>query len=441
MIVTMPPAPAQPPPAGPASQPTQPASTGPAQPLPGLVVTVPPATQAAPPQPPPKAATPVKAAPPKPKPATPAPTTAKAKAPVGAPGASGAGWSAGQSIVVLVNDDPITAFEIDQRARFLSLQANVGSKAQENMQRLVKSEETAQRWRKIVEQTVAENQGKTREQILAILEKKKQAFGQQLRDQAISSAKASVLPTLRKSALDELIEERLKLQEAKRLNVLAEDRDVDTVVKSIAERNKMSEAEFAKHLGGMGTDIAVMKSRYKATLSWNEVVRRRFGRTVNVNERDIERYVAKSPKGEEQVELEVRRLTVPMAQTKSIEQKVMAQRLDDAEKLRRSVKDCRSLPALAASGGAKHEDLGVRRAATIPEPARTMLLNAQEGEAVPPMPTATGLEIFVLCGRKVITADESKRTEVASELRQQEFELLARRHLKDLKEDAHIEYR
>jgi peptidyl-prolyl cis-trans isomerase SurA len=41
----------------------------------------------------------------------------------------------------------------------------------------------------------------------------------------------------------------------------------------------------------------------------------------------------------------------------------------------------------------------------------------------------------------VLKGDETKRDRAAQELRQKEFEILAKRHLKNLRQDAHIEYR
>ena len=48
------------------------------------------------------------------------------------------------------------------------------------------------------------------------------------------------MPTARKQALDELIDERLKLQEAKRLSIVAADDEVERVITGMAERNKMT---------------------------------------------------------------------------------------------------------------------------------------------------------------------------------------------------------
>ncbi|MFZ4808667.1 MAG: peptidylprolyl isomerase [Hyphomicrobiaceae bacterium] len=407
--------------------------------LPGLVVTVPPPSpsDAAPAPPPAGPQAQPKKAPPKAAKREPA---AAEKASGGADAGAGKGIGTGQNIVVLVNDDPITGFEVDQRARLLALQANVGVRAQENMKRLATAEDTTKRWRGIVEQTVRDNQGKSREQIMAILEQKRAQFGEGLRQQALESAKSSVLPGLRKTALEELVEERIKMQEAKKLSALADDVDVDNIVRNIAKRNNLSEKEFAENLRKGGADVAAMKARFKATLSWNEVVRRRFGRDVVVNPLEIDRFVSQAAKGDDEIELDVQRLilTVPG----KLAQKDFASRLVDAEKIRRSFKDCKSLPGLVAGvENAKLENLGIRKPSSIPEPARTLLLNARDGEMLPPSPGAGVIDLYVLCSRKVVKADDKARNEAAAELRQKEFELLARRHLKNLRQDAHIEYR
>jgi peptidyl-prolyl cis-trans isomerase SurA len=405
--------------------------------LPGLVVTVPtaPQQQPTPPAEPPAAAPPKKAPPPK------APPKAEAKpAPRStASNADGRPIPSGQAIVVIVNDEPITGFEVDQRARLMSLQSDVSARAQENMKRIVASDDTNQRWRQIVEQTVRENQGKSREQIMAILEQKRAAFGESLRNQAIENAKASVLPGLRKAALEELIDERLKVQEAKRLQILVEDTDVENAIGSIAKRNNMNNAQFAEHMKKLGVDVMTMKGRFKAMLSWNEVVRRRFGRDVVINQLEIDRFVSQGAKGEDDVELEVQRVVLPVQG--KLEQKDFAQRIAEAEKLRGNFKGCKSIASLVGSTDAKVENLGTRKASGFNEPARTMLLNAKEGEMLPPSAGAGVVELYALCSRKVVKANDKARDEAAAELRQKEFELLARRHLRDLRQDAHIEYR
>jgi peptidyl-prolyl cis-trans isomerase SurA len=70
-----------------------------------------------------------------------------------------------------------------------------------------------------------------------------------------------------------------------------------------------------------------------------------------------------------------------------------------------------------------------------------MLLNARDGDVLPPTTAAGGIEIFAVCGRRSIKADEKEREKAQEELAQKEFEIMAKRQLRDLRQDAHIEYR
>jgi peptidyl-prolyl cis-trans isomerase SurA len=423
---------------------------GQAQGLPGLVVSPPSGPAAAPSPgipglmistPPPAAAPapPVAAAPaPKPKPKA----AAKPVTKTGSIEKSGAGTASGQSIVVLVNDDPITGYQVEQRQRLNALSANIGEKASANMKALVQSEGTQTRFRAMIEEIVKQNQAtKSRDQIMAMIEVKKKEFGATLQKQALESARASVLPGMKKEALDELVEERLKLQEAKRLGVTADDAQVDTILKSLAERNKMDLDQFGKHLATMGADIKSMRERFRATLSWNDVVRRKFSHEVVINQSEVDRFVATAgSSGDDEVELKLQRFTLSMPA--KFDQKSLAQRLDDAEKLRQDFKGCATGQVTAAKTvNTRFEDLGVKKAATIPEPTRSLLLNAKAGEIVPPNVAKAGVEVYALCDRSVVKAADKKRDEYADNLKQKEFEVKARRLLRDLCQDTHIEYR
>ena len=98
-----------------------------------------------------------------------------------------------------------------------------------------------------------------------------------------------MLPKLKKEAQEELIEERLKLQEAKRLGVEITDDEVKRVIKGLAERNKMTEEQFVQNLKGCGVDISTLRERFRAQFAWREVVRRR-GQMLDLHhQRDVDR--------------------------------------------------------------------------------------------------------------------------------------------------------
>jgi peptidyl-prolyl cis-trans isomerase SurA len=417
--------------------------------VPGLVVTMPsgpptgsvqppPGVFVSPPAPPPAAASPP---PPKAKKAvtTDKPRRSKPKPRTAAADDGPAPRSSSSRIVALVNDEPITDYEIQQRSRFMALSADIRERAQANMKAFAQNPRTNERLKEILQETIQANQGKTREQVIAAFEARKKAYVMSLQKQAVENARSSMLPGMKKKALDELIEERLKLQEAKKLSVTVAQADVDKVFADMAKRNKMSSEEFVRHIASQGASASVIKSRLKASLAWRDVVRRRYGHHINVSQGEIER-LATQAGGEETVELRLQRLT--LAGTGAVDQKALAARLGEANELRGAFKGCSSTAGLAKGrANTRFEDLGYQKPGAIQEPVRSLLLAAKDGEMLPANLGASGVELYAVCGRRTQKLDEEKRQAAENQLTMKEFEKLAERYLYDLRKDALIEMR
>ena len=341
-----------------------------------------------------------------------------------------------QAIAVLVNDEPVTGYEIQQRAKFIALNANVSEQVKENFKRMVQAESTNKQVKAIYDDVM--RKGGTKEEF----EQRKTQFAMGLQKQALESARAGLIPKFRKEAQEELIEERLKLQEAKRVGIDITDDDVKRMMKSLADRNKMTEEQFAQHIKGLGVDISTMQERTRAQVAWREVVRRRFSAQISITNRDIDRLLSDSATelGEDTVELQVQRITLPMPAKP--DQSAMAKRYAEAEGLRQKLDGCKSMADLAKdAGNARFEDMKYIKPSSIPEPTRSMLLSAKDGDVLPPATAAAGIEVYAVCGRRAVKADEKQREKAQEELAQKEFEIVAKRHLRDLRQDAHIEFR
>jgi peptidyl-prolyl cis-trans isomerase SurA len=417
------------------------------QPPPGMARPAPPGGPMASPvmQPPMAPAAPPEAAPvaqpnPKPRP----PVAARPKAPpadgeVEGPGKGGSGTR----IALLVNGEPITAYEVEQRARLMALSSDIGARAQENMKRLATSQSVNARWKQIVEDTVKTHQHtKNREQIMALIQERQKSYSMELQKQAIASARASAFsqPQIRAKARDELIEEMIKLQDAKRSGASPDEGMVEDLIKDIAKRNGKTAKEFTQHFASQGVDIATLKAKFRAQLAWTEAVRKQYSHLAVPNNRDIDLVLKGDDAGEDQVELQLRRILIPVPP--KLDQRAMAQRLAEAESLQSQFKDCRSTAGLAARvQGAKFEDMGTRRASTFTGVSKTLLTTAQENSMIPPTMTPEGIELIAVCSRRIVKAADIKRNEKANEIRQERFELHARAHLRRLRNDAVIEQR
>ena len=410
--------------------------------IPGLVVTttpqqvvpVAPRGEAAPAPAPPKA--PAKRALPK------APPTRQASTDTGDGDRAARGGSRRQGIIVLVNDEPITGYEVDQRATLLALSANLGEKAQAAFKRLAQDPNINNKLRAILEETIKANQGKSREQILAIFEERKKTFVMGMQRSAVESARSSVLPGLREKALNEIIDERLKVQEGKRLTIVVTPADVDKAFKEMAERNKTTEDKFMEQLKAQGIHPDTMKARTRAAMVWRDVIRRKFGNQISITDREIDNFVQQSPTegGAAKVEMQLHRIT--LAVPGKIDQAALARRLGEAERLRGRFGGCKTTQDLAKSlPDAKFESLVNQAATAVSEPTRSLLLNAKDGEMVPPTLASTGVELYAVCARKTVKMDEETRNKAQQELTMREFDVLSRRHLRDLRTDALIERR
>jgi peptidyl-prolyl cis-trans isomerase SurA len=337
-----------------------------------------------------------------------------------------------QSIVALINDEPITGYEIEQRVALSMLGA---PEVQKKLQARLKSANMNEQFKNFAMKRLQANPPKS--------EAEQQARVKQLQGEFVGSIKSQIekeyVPTARKQALDEIIDERLKMQEAKKLSVVAADDEVDRVIAGMAERNKMTAPQFAEHISKMGANITVMRERIRASLSWSDVIRRKFGHQITVASRDVDRMVASS-EGQDDVELRIHRvlLNLPVKE----DQKRLTQRLSDAEQLRTKFTGCKSMETMARGvPGARFDNLGDRRPSSLPEPTRSLLLAAHDEELLPATIGENGVELWAVCGRKVVKAADTKRETAQNELRQKEFEILSKKHLNDLRTDAHIEYR
>jgi peptidyl-prolyl cis-trans isomerase SurA len=345
-------------------------------------------------------------------------------------------------IVVVVNDEVITAYDIDQRARLLGLGANISAQAKAHFNRLVKAESTEAQLKALQQEVIRANQGKSREEVIAIFKERQKQFGMRLQKQAVESARAALLPKLKKDATEELIDDRLKLQAAKKHGIEVSDDQVKTLLKRLADRNKLSYEAFATHLKGMGVDIAAMGEKFRAQSAWRELVGRRWGAQVSVTPREVDQLLsaAAAEGGQDTVELQVQKLSLTLPG--KADQASLTKRFAEAEALRRRFAGCKGMAELAKGApDARFEGMKYVKPSTIGEPVRSMLLSAKDDEVLPPVATSGGVDIHAVCGRRSASGNEAQRSAAMAQLQSKQLEVLARRHMRNLRLEANIEYR
>jgi peptidyl-prolyl cis-trans isomerase SurA len=91
----------------------------------------------------------------------------------------------------------------------------------------------------------------------------------------------------RQEALDELVNEKLKLQVGKRYGLEVPDKDVDASFGTMARRANQTSKQFTEALSKAGINIPALKQRIKADITWSSIVRGKFPSINAIGERDV----------------------------------------------------------------------------------------------------------------------------------------------------------
>ena len=376
-----------------------------------------------------------------------------------------------QAILAIVNDEPITVFDVNQRIAFMVMSSDtVNKRVQERMkaefERMKKTQnERFLKFAMSVDPTL-QSRNVSKAEIKALQDKfiaKEKAKLGNLRNEMMAGER----PKLRDKALAILVGERLKLQEAKRLDVLADDLEVNDQIADIAKRQNLSDKETLQTLSQQGIKGDAFKQHIKAPIAWQRVLARKFRGDAAVGQleldealttgstakpvagEDAQAEAAVAPAaGEDEVQLQLQRVTLLMPG--KLSQTVMAQRLDEADQLRAKAQGCTNMALLAKSAdNATHRNLGNVRLANLPAEVRPLLANAEKGMVTPPVFVSagsaqgdeSGIQFYAVCSRNAVAASEVKRTELKSKLESSKLQSLSKGLLSDLCSAAFIEYR
>lgn len=173
--------------------------------------------------------------------------------------------------------------------------------------------------------------------------------------------------TLRKQALDRLIQESLQLQLADRQGLKISDTQLEQAINSIAADNKMNLEQLRAQLDREGLSYAQYREEVRREILMNEVRRNQIRRRINISDQEVKQVVqALQKQGQQQQEFHVGHIQIALPDNPSTEQLNAAKaKIDSLLKRLRDGADFREL-AIAESNGPKALEGGLG----LDEPAR-----------------------------------------------------------------------
>jgi len=280
-----------------------------------------------------------------------------------------------QQVLMVVNGDPITTFDVEQRTRFIQL---------------------------------ATHKTPTRQEVI-----------------------------------DELIDERIKLQLPKRFDFSASslDTDVDNAFNNMARRVHQTPKEFIAQLAKAGVQPGTLKSRIKAEMIWTQVIRGKFQSSFQFNDNEVLKELETRHEDEKNGSgFDYTLRPILFIVRRGSPQAMIESRRREAEALRVRFQNCEDgIPLARILREIVVRDQVTRSSADLPPALREILDKTEVGHLTQPELTSQGIELFALCSKKQSNADNTPGKRAArEELYSKQFQAKSKQYLKELRSQAYI---
>jgi peptidyl-prolyl cis-trans isomerase SurA len=247
----------------------------------------------------------------------------------------------------------------------------------------------------------------------------------------------------RTQALNILIEEELKIQEAEKQNLSVTKEEVDAGFANLAQQNKMTADQFSIVLQQQGVPVSTLRHQVKAQLAWVKVVTQVLRPKIDVSENDINAKMALMKDKIGSTEYQAFDIFLPVeneaeeVQIKSLAQKIVAE-----------LKAGRAPFEMAAAQFSKSESaprggsLGWVKEGELPKELDLAVRSLNKGQISSPIRGLGGFYIVTVKDtRKTSDKTLPSEDEVLNNIGLQRLERLASRYLSDIKSAAFIDRR
>jgi peptidyl-prolyl cis-trans isomerase SurA len=207
-----------------------------------------------------------------------------------------------------------------------------------------------------------------------------------------------------------LIDERLQMQEAKRLNITVSKEEVDQALGRIEQQNNLPKGGLDDFLAKLNISKSSLVDQITASLTWSKLVRNRLMQEVTVSDEEINEAMARLKAEADVPQNRVSEIFLAIDNpSQEPEVKQLADRL--VEQIRSGVKFAAvarqfSQSPTAAVGG----DLGYVTASQLPSDLADTIKKMNPGEMSYPVHTGGGYYILYLIDRKTLGAPNPNDT-------------------------------
>ena len=246
----------------------------------------------------------------------------------------------------------------------------------------------------------------------------------------------------RQEVIDQLIDEKVKIREAKRFGVDPTASDIDQSYAAMSSRMRISAEQLTKTLENQGIRPETLKARLRAEMVWTSLVRGRYKESLQVGEKDVNSAAKEGGEATQVEAFEYKMQPIVLLVPRGSPPATIEARKREAEALRERVQSCEAANSLFKSmQNGTIRDPVTRTSADLPVPLRELLDKTPIGHLTAPEITKQGVEMVALCERKPTTVDSPKKREIREKMYTEKYDAKQKAYLADIRKAAMIEYR
>lgn len=237
----------------------------------------------------------------------------------------------------------------------------------------------------------------------------------------------------------ELIDDVLKVGEAKRVGIVPSSKEVNNAYSSIARNLKMSPSQLSTALRKNGVNPDTLKDRLKTQIAWQKTVGTRFRSQIKIDESEVVAALKKSDIKDKNTSVEYDLRQVIVVVPKKASSSLKAKRQRESAQIRKEFTGCDTAgPVLGQFSEVVLRPVGRRLESELPPDLKDDITGTEVGRLTKPQKTGRGFEMIAVCSKREMASDLSARNEVENQLREKEGAQLMRRYLQELKLRATI---
>jgi parvulin-like peptidyl-prolyl isomerase len=266
----------------------------------------------------------------------------------------------------------------------------------------------------------------------------------ELKEATLSANQGPASPQTQGQVLEDMIEEKLLEQEAKKLRVQVTEKEIDAAIEGVKTRFNLTDEQMVEVLKKQNLTPQTFREQWRRQLLANKVIGAQVQGQIAVTEDEIKKYYEQNNgKSESIAETKIAHILIPVTSPDQEEQtKNLA---EEVTKLAKSGQDFGELAKKYSkddSSAQKGGDLGYFKKGEMAEELEKAVEETPPGEIIGPVRSPAGYHIIKVIDKKKAEAtplDKSKEDEIRETLYQQKVEIAIKAWLEDVKKTAYIE--